>query len=196
MKKIRVWFCKNFQIKSRILAIIKKHYKIIEDRNDPEYIFCSTIDFDIYKYKNAVRICYELENIVPDFSLYDYVIGNAYIQYEDRYLRASNYIISDTYEEDLELAGNKHQNIHLGMEKRKFCCMVISNGSCRPGNTDWQVRMCPEAVCIRQDGEECSSLWLSGVFIYSCCEITKTGRKKREKSFNNRSHRPGRFVPG
>lgn len=128
MKIIKVWFCKNFRVKPRVLAILNSHYQVIEDRKQPDYVFCSAMDFEIYKYPNAVRICYEVENIVPDFSLYDYVMGNAYIQYEDRYLRVNNYIISDYYQQDLELAQKKHLHVQEKMADRKFCCMVVSNG--------------------------------------------------------------------
>ncbi len=138
MKEIRIWFCEHYVMKQRTLSILKKRYRIIIDKKAPRYVFCSSKDLDIYRYRDAVRICYEMENLVPDFSLSDYAMGNAYLTFEDRYLRVTDYMACEQYRTDLELAARRHLEIVPGMAERKFCCMVVSNGT---GGDDFRNRL-------------------------------------------------------
>ena len=133
MKEVRVWFCDNFLLKQEVRSVIEKRYRVVTDRKTPRYVFCSVHDFDIYRYRDAVRICYEMENLVPDFSIYDYVMGNACLTFEDRYMRVPDYMACDRYRSDVDGAMVKHrypEHVGGGTE-RKFCCMVVSNGTGR-----------------------------------------------------------------
>lgn len=113
--------------KSRIHQILEKNYNVIIS-DKPDYVFCSIFNNEFLKYEDAIRIFYCGENITPDFNLYDYAIAFDQIQFGDRYFRLPNYLANLKYEEDLKNVNNRRNSNYLD-DKRKFCCIVCSNGN-------------------------------------------------------------------
>ena len=104
--------------------ILKKYYNV-EISDKPDYVFCSYFGDSHFKYRDAVKIFFVGENVVPDFNLYDYALGFHYIDFEDRYLRLPLYVL---YDYRHEAVANKHllgNDYYLG--KSGFCNYVISN---------------------------------------------------------------------
>ena len=106
-----------------ILDMLNNHYEI-EISNNPDFVFCSCFGFEFLKYK-CPRILFIFENVTPDFSLYDYIVGFDWIEYEDRYLRFPLYAVSN-YRMMFKKAASKHENMKITVPD-KFCNFVVSN---------------------------------------------------------------------
>ena len=143
MKEVRIWFesfWKSFDMNDNIFVrSLRKRFKVILDSNNPDYVFFTRFDSQIYRYPNAIRIFYNAENFAPDFNLCDYAIGFDEIVFNDRYLRYPLYLIpdytyypNDNYAEDLRLALAKDEfsedELH---SKEGFCSIVVSRGGCK-----------------------------------------------------------------
>ena len=133
MKQIRVHFVdfSNMDnIIEKICSILSRHFAVIIDGENPEYVFYSAFGSEYLKY-DCVRIFYTGENIVPDFNLCDYAIGFDHIKFLDRYLRYPLYLF---YETDVQKAARKHQNLSLEVvrNKKRFCNFVVTNGKGDP----------------------------------------------------------------
>lgn len=141
MKKIiRIWFSgfwPTFNIDNNdFINILREKYDVKLDSENPDYVFFQVNSDEHFKYENAIKISYTVENIIPDFNLCDYGIGFSYIDFEDRYLRFPLYLFdsfvcysNDNYANDLELARKKHEfDKNNDLFKRNFCSFVYSNG--------------------------------------------------------------------
>jgi alpha(1,3/1,4) fucosyltransferase len=128
MKTIKIKyvdFWSNFDPENNFITdILKKHF-VVELSDKPEYLICSCFGYDYLKY-DCVRIQFIFENITPNFSTYDYIIGFDWIEYEDRYLRFPLYGVSN-YAKMFEKAQKKHIDVEEAYSKRKFCNFVVSN---------------------------------------------------------------------
>lgn len=143
MKKIKIWFesfWESFDMNDNIFVrSLRKRVDVILDSQNPDYVFFTRFDSQIYKYPNAIRIFYNAENFAPDFNLCDYAIGFDEIEFNDRYLRYPLYLIpdytyypNDNYAEDLRLALAKNEfTVDELSSKEGFCSIVVSRGGCR-----------------------------------------------------------------
>lgn len=68
-------------------SILSKHFNV-EISNYPDFVFCSNRGkpFEYMKY-DCVRIMFMGENLSPDFTVFDYVIGFDFLDFGDRYFR-------------------------------------------------------------------------------------------------------------
>lgn len=91
MKTIKVDFCgfwgsfkKNDNLFVRIL---QRHFNV-EISDEPDFVICSNrcTPFEYMKY-DCVRIMFMGENLSPDFTVFDYVIGFDLIDFPGRYFR-------------------------------------------------------------------------------------------------------------
>lgn len=105
-----------------IYRFLCRHYEV-EISDKPEYLFCEVLGHDDLKY-DCVKIVTTGENMVPDFSRYDYVMGFDYIEFGDRYLRSPLYIRYGEYE---KLKGEGEKPDPQRLLDRKFCSFVVSN---------------------------------------------------------------------
>lgn len=106
------------------INILNKHYNV-EICDKPDYLFCSSFGHEHHKYRDAVKIHFTGENVVPDFNLYDYAMGFHYMEFEDRYIRLPLYALYDTV---IEKSVKKHEfddAYYLG--KKGFTASVVSN---------------------------------------------------------------------
>ena len=132
MKKIKVNFVDfwgSFNPNDNfILDALKKNFDV-ELSDNPDFLFCSSFGKKFLKY-DCVRIHYEGENLSPDFNLYDYALGFAYISFDDRYLRLPHYVL---YPDACKMALAKHTLTDEEYKKHdKFCNYVISNAISSP----------------------------------------------------------------
>lgn len=146
MKKIKIKFTgfwNKFEEENNfIIKILRKHFEV-EISDNPDYIFYSIFSDEHLEY-DCIRIFYTAENIIPDFNICDYGIGFSYINFDDRYLRFPQYLVTDykyyegdNYKNDLELA-QKRANIKIDDIKDKlFCNFVYSNGDADSFRTDF-----------------------------------------------------------
>lgn len=91
MKKIRINFCGfwgSFNKEDNFFYnILSKHFNL-EISDNPDFVICSNRGkpFEYMKY-DCVRIMFMGENLSPDFTVFDYVIGFDYLDFQDRYFR-------------------------------------------------------------------------------------------------------------
>ena len=100
---------------------LAERYDIVESDN-PDYVIDGGQSFEHVKY-DAVKILISSENDVPDFNSYDYAIGSAPLQFDDRYLRMPWCSFSPHYR---LLDGAPSQSPEK-LLSRKFCSFVVSN---------------------------------------------------------------------
>ncbi len=96
MDKIKLGFCGfwgSFKPeKSLFINILKKHFEIelvdTQKGNTPDFLICSNrgLPFE-YTQFDCIRIMFMGENLSPDFTAFDYVIGFDRMQFGDRYFR-------------------------------------------------------------------------------------------------------------
>jgi hypothetical protein len=82
------------------MAAARQGYFLEEDKNNPDFLFCSCFGFQHIKYSCA-KICLIGENWAPDFNSYDYALASNHIEFEDRYFRLPVYrffMIPEDYE--------------------------------------------------------------------------------------------------
>lgn len=91
MKTIKIDFCGfwgSFNKQNNFFTNILSKYFNVEISNDPDFVICSNRGkpFEYMKY-DCVRIMFMGENISPDFTVFDYIIGFDFIDFRDRYFR-------------------------------------------------------------------------------------------------------------
>ena len=113
-------FNKNVNLFTKLLS---PHFNI-EISEKPDFLICSNLDvpFEYIKY-DCVRLMFMGENISPDFSLFDYVIGFDFLEFDDRYFRLplAFYTSTDPYIPE-KLTIKQAQQI---LEKKKYFCNFI-----------------------------------------------------------------------
>ena len=124
MKKIKIKFVDfwdKFDVSDNFWVDLLKEKYAVEISDKPDYIFFSCFGKEHLKYK-SIRIFVIAENIRPDFNISDYVIGNDWMAFEDRYIRYPYYLYGEKY---YRYALNK-KNGYLDY-KDKFCNFIYSN---------------------------------------------------------------------
>ena len=98
----------------------------IEISDDPDFLICALTNFEDLNY-NCVKIIRTIENVIPDFNRYDYMMGFDYLTLGDRYLRFPLFAAYKSYERIKERASRMPSDEDL--LNRKFCSFVVSNGT-------------------------------------------------------------------
>lgn len=129
IKYVGFWDAFDYK-KFRVHEILEKHYSVSISEN-PEYVICSSFNNEFLQYRDAIRIFYTGENVIPDFNLYDYAIGFDELFFGDRYIRIPNYIINPKYDYMIKRMENKHIEYNSA-EGKRFCSFVVSNGNADP----------------------------------------------------------------
>ena len=133
MRKIKIAyvdFWKTFDPEEfKFTKILRKHFEVEFDYNNPDYVFCSHFGKSFLKY-NCVRILYLGEAKAPDFNVYDYAICFDDIKFGDRYLRYPYFLFDES---NLNKALNKHLISDEELKLKKgFCSFVVSNNLADP----------------------------------------------------------------
>jgi hypothetical protein len=117
----------------RIIEGLEKDFAFIFTDNDPDYLV-----YDVYnceflstKYKNAIKISFYSENILPDFNKADYAIAFHNLNYLDRYYKRTALISVFEYRfknlKNKALMNIRNKVINNKIKRNKFCAGVISN---------------------------------------------------------------------
>ena len=84
-------FCEGFDKQNNLIVnLLSKHYRLLF-AEQPDFLFCSCFGSDHKKYTGCVKIFDTLENVLPDFNLYDYGAGFDYLEFGDRYFHKNYY---------------------------------------------------------------------------------------------------------
>ena len=100
MKRLKINFCgfwNSFDKKDNLFYnILSRHFQI-EISDQPDFVICSNRGkpFEYMKY-DCVRIMFMGENLSPDFTVFDYVIGFDFLNFGDRYFRLPFAIYADS----------------------------------------------------------------------------------------------------
>lgn len=133
MKTIKINFCgfwgsfkKNDNLFARILS---KHFKI-EISEKPDFLICSNrgMPFEYMKY-DCPRIMFMGENMSPDFTVFDYVIGFDYIDFGDRYFRLPFAFYSDNVKPWIPDLLTEDEAYRILKEKKCFANFVYGHES-------------------------------------------------------------------
>lgn len=113
-----------------IYHFLKANYDLQIVDSKPDYLICNIASHEDLEY-DCVKIISTIENVVPDFSRYDYVIGFDYIQFGDRYQRVPLFATYQSYEA-LKTHRTFSEEGKQMLLNRKFCSFVVSNAGADP----------------------------------------------------------------
>ena len=133
-KKIEIYFCdflntsyQNMQIMS-IKKALSNNFQISINSDNPVYLIYNVFGcFHLNKkFNKTIKIAYFTENQLPDFNFADYIVGQAHINYLDRYIKYSYvigrfHVFNNTYYKFIR------QLVLRGQKRKKFCAALISN---------------------------------------------------------------------
>ena len=133
-KKVKIYFSdfnyslyRKMQI-MKIKKILREKFDISINRENPDYLFYNVFGCEYLnkKYKNAIKIAYYTENQLVDFNIADYAVGQANLNYLDRYLKIP-YVIGyyNSFNNSKFLLIRKL--VLNRLSRKKFCAAVISN---------------------------------------------------------------------
>lgn len=131
MEKLKIKFCNfhgNFKPKvSLYYQIYSKYYDVELCDESPDLVIAGNLGdpFQWAKYRDCPRLMEICENISPDFTSFDYVMGFDFITFSDRYIRMpfayirdeGSYIPQKLTREDAERI----------MKEKKYFCNFIYN---------------------------------------------------------------------
>ena len=118
----------QYRIKKSIILTLKEKFNISLNSLNPEYLI-----YNIYgclhlkeNYNKSIKIAYYTENQLPDFNIADYAIGQAHINFLDRYMKIP-YIIGVFSHFNNSYYKYIRQLVIKKPKRKKFCAAVISN---------------------------------------------------------------------
>lgn len=125
--QIRIWFCDFWPYfdpgNNYFINLFKKHYDVILDDSNPEFLFFSVFGFKHLNYFNAVRIQYIAENLRPNYWEADFSLSFDFEEYSDRNFRLPLYIMYGSIANLLE----KQNDFTESDLKPNFCNLISSN---------------------------------------------------------------------
>ena len=133
MQTIKINYCgfwNSFKEKDNFFYnILSRHFNV-EISDDPDFVICSNRGkpFEYMKY-DCVRIMFMGENLSPDFTVFDYVIGFDFLDFGDRYFRLPFAAYSDDGKpRKFEPLTEAEARVLLG-EKKYFCNFIYGHPS-------------------------------------------------------------------
>lgn len=105
-----------------VVAALKEKYTLVFDPVRPQYLFYSSFGSRSYDYPEAIKVYFTGENDVPDFTISDYAMSSAILDFGDRHLRLPLYVLYAGFE-------NLYRKVPVTdqLSQRKFCNFVYSN---------------------------------------------------------------------
>lgn len=118
--------------KRYVREVLERRY-ILDEESYPDYVFtwvpgegCKGYEYS--KYKDAVIIFLQTENVFPDFYCFDYCIGSdPVLHYGSRYFYLDMMVGMDVTRKAYDLIAQKHLSVTDDLAKRKFCAITASN---------------------------------------------------------------------
>ncbi len=133
MQKVKIDFCgfwSSFKkTDNYFYNILSRHFNA-EISEDPDFVICSNRGkpFEYMKY-DCVRLMFMGENLSPDFTVFDYVIGFDFLDFGDRYYRLPFAAYSvDGKPRKLEPPSEEKAR-ELLREKKYFCNFIYGHPS-------------------------------------------------------------------
>jgi hypothetical protein len=124
---IRIWFSDFWPYfdpnNNYFINLFRKHYDVILDDSNPEFLFFSVFGFKHLKYMNSVRIQYIAENLRPNYWESDFSISFDYDDYRYRNIRLPLYVLYGGVARLLD----KQTDFRYTEVKPKFCNLISSN---------------------------------------------------------------------
>ena len=132
-KVLKINFCGfwgSFKKDNNLFYNILSKYFRVEISETPDFIICSNRGkpFEYMKY-DCVRIMFMGENLSPDFTVFDYVIGFDYIDFQDRYFRLPFAFYSDEGKPWVPETLTKEQAQNILKSKNHFCNFIYGHPS-------------------------------------------------------------------
>ena len=124
-KKLKIDFTdfwSGFNKEENIFINMLRDFYDVEISSHPDLLFYSCYSFNYIKY-NCLKIFYTAENVRPDFKECDFALSFDYDEYGGKNLRLPLY----RWRGDLETFTRPKDIDKILEEKKKFCCMLVSN---------------------------------------------------------------------
>ena len=109
--------------------MLSKHFNVIISDN-PDFLICSNrgTPFEYMKY-DCVRIMFMGENLSPDFTVFDYVIGFDYLEFGDRYFRLPFGLFFNEGKPWIPEKLSREQAEEILNQKKYFCNFIYGHQS-------------------------------------------------------------------
>ncbi|MCR5041303.1 MAG: hypothetical protein K6C36_04285 [Clostridia bacterium] len=133
MQKIKLDFCGfwgSFKKDDNLFFnILSKHFEV-ELSPDPDFVICSNRgDPFCYMHYDCVRLMFMGENLSPDFTCFDYVIGFDKLDFPDRYFRLPYALYFDSGRPWLIQPFSREDAERALSEKKHFCNFIYAHRS-------------------------------------------------------------------
>jgi hypothetical protein len=133
--QLSIWFCDfwpNFDPDNNyFINLFRKHYDIILDDANPDFLIFSVFGFKHLNYFNAVRIQFIAENLRPNYWESDFSLSFDFEEYNHRNFRLPLY----TMYGDITSLLEKNRNFTEVDLNSKFCNLISSNPNANVRNT-------------------------------------------------------------
>ena len=109
--------------KNWIRKTLKKEFKVKFDSKNPDYLIYNIFgtEHSNSKYNNSIKIAIFTENKIPDLNEADYAIGQAHINYLDRFFKYPVFLW------DIKDLKSVRETVLNNPIRKKFCGAVITN---------------------------------------------------------------------
>jgi hypothetical protein len=103
---------------------LKDKFRIKFDKHKPDYLIYNVFGNEHLneKYSNSIKIAFFTENLIPDLNKADYAIGQAHINYFDRYFKFPIFLWRN-----IKIIEKLREKSLQSPIRKKFCAAVISN---------------------------------------------------------------------
>lgn len=133
MRKIKINFCgfwNSFKKENNLFTQMLSEHFNIEISENPDFVICSNRGkpFEYMKY-NCPRIMFMGENMSPDFTVFDYVIGFDFLEFGDRYFRLPFGFYSDNAKPWIPEMLTEEQAYNILKQKKYFANFVYGHES-------------------------------------------------------------------
>ena len=133
MKTIKINFCGfwgSFKKDNNLFyTLLSRHFNV-EISDNPDFVICSNRSkpFEYMQY-DCVRLMFMGENLSPDFTVFDYVIGFDYLDFSDRYFRLPFAYYFDNAKPWVPERVSKEEAKEILRQKKYFCNFIYGHQS-------------------------------------------------------------------
>lgn len=133
MKTIKINYCgfwNSFNKEKNLFSILLSKHFNVEISDTPDFVICSNRDkpFEYMQY-DCIRIMFTGENLSPDFTVFDYVIGFDYIDFTDRFFRLPFGFFFDNAKPWVPEKLSLNQAKEILAQKKYFCNFIYGKKS-------------------------------------------------------------------